>query len=118
MKLTAVISPAMAKKVGKPHYEGAQARRSGHVIKVDKAFAIKDELKEHGYRFSSTEKLWLLEVADAQLPTEKAWVNKTESANIRIVALDDNTIESVYLRNRWEKTVRQKRRAQGARIQI
>jgi len=87
---------AMVKKVGKPHYE-AQARRSGHIIKVDKAFAIKDQLKEHGYRFSSTEKLWLLEVADAQLPTEKAWVeSKTESANIRIVALDDNTIESIY----------------------
>jgi len=87
---------AMAKKVGKPQYE-AQVKRGGHIIKVDNAFAIKDELKEHGYRFSSTEKLWLMEVTDEQLVSEKSWVEgKTQQANIKIVGLDDNTIESIY----------------------
>lgn len=87
---------AMSKKVGRPQYE-AQVKRGGHVIKVDNAFAIKDQLKEHGYRFSSTEKLWLIEVSDAQLPAEKTWVeSKTAPANIRVVCVDDNTIESIY----------------------
>lgn len=87
---------AMVKKVGKPQYE-SQVKRGGHIIKVDNAFTIKDQLKEHGYRFSSTEKLWLLEISDAQLPAEKAWIEgKTDSANIRIVGVDDNTIDSIY----------------------
>ena len=87
---------AMVKKVGAPQFE-AQARRSGHLIKVDNAFAIKDLLKEHGYRYSSTEKLWLMEVLDGQLEEERRWVEgKTQQGNIKIVGVDDNAIESIY----------------------
>lgn len=87
---------AMAKKVGKPLYE-AQVKHDGYVIKVDNAFTIKDQLKEHGYRFSVTEKLWLLEVTNEQLSFEKAWVESiTAAVNVRIVGVDDNTIDSIY----------------------
>lgn len=87
---------AMSKKVGKPQYQ-AQTKRGGHIIKVDNAFPIKEQLKEHGYRYSGTEKLWLLEVTDEQLLTEKSWIEAiTAVTNIRIVSVDDNTIDSIY----------------------
>lgn len=86
----------MARCVGELQYE-AQQVRSGFIIKVDNSFAFKDQLKAHGYTFSSTEKLWLMEVSAERLDEEKTWINNiTVEANIRIVGRDDNSIDSVY----------------------
>lgn len=87
---------AMAKKVGAPTYTHQQAKE-GWLIKIDNAFAIKDQLKARGYRFSATEKLWLLEVDATTRTTEETWVNTLTTANnIRIVPTADNSIQSVY----------------------
>ncbi|MCD5327969.1 hypothetical protein ACFFU8_08950 [Chromobacterium piscinae] len=87
---------AMAKKVGAPRYE-TQQPKSGFLIKVDNAFAIRDQLKEHGYRFSSTEKLWILEVAETTKAKEETWILKIAPAgSVRVIALAENDIESIY----------------------
>ncbi|WP_226034435.1 hypothetical protein [Aquitalea palustris] len=87
---------AMAKKVGTPKYE-TQAPKSGFLIKVDNAYSIKDEIKAHGYRFSTTEKLWIMEVDQASRAKEELWILKlTAAANVKIVPLSENNIESIY----------------------
>jgi hypothetical protein len=86
----------LARKVGELRYE-AQAARDGFIVKVDNAFAIKDQLKGRGFTFSSTEKLWIKEVAAVDVDTEKVCVVALAGEkNVRIVGRDSNTIDSVY----------------------
>ncbi|NGO98079.1 hypothetical protein BJL96_27845 [Burkholderia cenocepacia] len=87
----------MAKLVGPPSRPTPIPKASSHIIKVSNAFAIKDDLKAHGYVFSSTEKAWIHEVEDALLSSEAEWISaRAQPDQIRIVKRSENVIESVY----------------------
>lgn len=86
----------LVKTVGSLEYT-PQANDMGLLIKVDNAFSIKEDLKERGYRFSPTERLWILEADDSIVEDETGWLHGvTDASNVQIVPVADNKIESVY----------------------
>ncbi|WP_207002574.1 hypothetical protein [Trinickia mobilis] len=86
----------LEKKAGRLVYD-QQVAKDGLLIKVDRAFDIRDLLKERGYRYSATEKVWVLECDDSILEDEQGWLHGvTDATNVKVVRIAENTIESVY----------------------
>lgn len=84
-------------KIAGPLVYETQVKKSGWLLKVDNAFSFKDELKQRGYTYSSTERVWLIECDASILEDEQGWLHaQTDAQNIRVVAADENEIESVY----------------------
>jgi hypothetical protein len=74
-----------------------QVKQEGWLIKVDNAFKIKDELKQRGYGYSSTERVWLIQCDDSILEDEKGWLHQNiEEEKIRVVPAAENQIDSIY----------------------
>ena len=86
----------LVRLVGEPQF-APHEDNGGLLIKIDNAFSIKDELKERGYRFSPTERVWILEADQSILEDEQGWLHGAiDAKNVQIVPKSENRIESIY----------------------
>lgn len=56
---------------------GRSAMPSMRVEALGADFGVKDELRNHGYRWNPDDKVWWKDVPAAELPEEEAWLGRT-----------------------------------------
>jgi hypothetical protein len=67
------------------------------LVKVTNAYAIKDTLKDRGYRFSNLEAAWCKEIPQSDEQAERQFLNSVHRADsIAIVAAHKADIEAIY----------------------
>jgi type IV secretory pathway TraG/TraD family ATPase VirD4 len=85
----------LIKKVGELNYEPSQ-KQDIWIIKVT-SFELREVLKERGYKYSSTEKLWLAEVDSESKELELTWLSKlVDKSKVKVIHSSENTIDSIY----------------------